>query len=63
MRIRREVNTAIFGEAVGKRIDLEDDAQLVKAMDAMPQAQALYANARKVVAERQSAQHGSGGTM
>jgi hypothetical protein len=63
MRIRREVNTAIFGEAVGKRIDLEDDAQLVKAMDAMPQAQALYANARKVVAQRQSAQHGSGGTM
>jgi carboxyl-terminal processing protease len=63
MRIRREVNTAIFGEAVGKRIDLEDDSQLVKAMDAMPQAQALYANARKVVAQRQSAQHGSGGTM
>jgi carboxyl-terminal processing protease len=63
MRIRREVNTAIFGEAVGKRIDLEDDAQLVKAMDSMPQAQALYANARKVVAQRQSAQHGSGGTM
>ena len=63
MRIRREVNTAIFGEAVGDRIELEDDAQLVKSMDAMPQAQALYANARKVIAQRQSAQHGSGGTL
>jgi carboxyl-terminal processing protease len=62
-RIRREVNTAMFGEAVGKRIDLEDDAQLTRAMDAMPQAQALYANARKVIAQRQGARGGAGGSM
>lgn len=62
-RIRREVNTAIFGEAIGDRIELEDDTQLAKAMDAMPQAQALYANARKVIAQRQSGQRGSGGPM
>ena len=34
----------------------EPDAQLDKAVDLIPQARALYQNARKVVAERQAGQ-------
>jgi carboxyl-terminal processing protease len=60
--IKREVTTAMFGESAGKRIELEEDPQLDKAMDAMPQASALYANARKYLAQRQTPQRGAGGS-
>jgi carboxyl-terminal processing protease len=53
-QIKREVFTAIFGLTDGYRIQLENDAQLNKAVEAIPQAKALYANARKVVAEREA---------
>lgn len=59
--IKREVATATQGESAGKRILLERDPQLDKAMDAMPQSSALYANARKYLAQRQNAQRGAGG--
>ena len=53
-QIKREVFTTIFGLTDGYRIQLENDAQLNKAVEAIPQAKALYANARKVVAEREA---------
>ena len=52
--IKREVFTTVFGLNDGYRIALENDPQLDKAVASMPQAKALYANARKIVAERAS---------
>jgi carboxyl-terminal processing protease len=53
-QIKREVFTTIFGLTDGYRVALENDPQLDKAMESIPQAKALYANARKIVAERQA---------
>lgn len=56
--IKREVFTSVFGLNDGYRVALESDPQLEKAVESIPQAKALYASARKIVAERQAA--GSG---
>jgi carboxyl-terminal processing protease len=53
--IKREVFTSIFGLNDGYKVALENDPQLNKAIDSLPQAKALYANARKIVAQRQAA--------
>jgi carboxyl-terminal processing protease len=52
--IKREVFTTIFGLNEGYKVELENDPQLEKAVGSIPQAKALYANARKIVAERES---------
>jgi len=52
--IKREVFTTLFGLNEGYKVELDNDPQLVKAEESIPQAKALYANARKIVAERQS---------
>lgn len=52
--IKREVFTTLFGLNDGYKVELDNDPQLVKAEESIPQAKALYANARKIVAERQS---------
>jgi carboxyl-terminal processing protease len=52
--IKREVFTTVFGVNDGYRIALENDPQLEKAIASIPQAKALYANARKIVAERET---------
>ena len=57
-QIKREVFTTVFGLNEGYKVALENDPQLDKAVDSMPQAKALYANVRKIVAERQSVQPG-----
>jgi carboxyl-terminal processing protease len=51
-QIKREVFTTLFGLNEGYKVALEDDPQLNKAIDSIPQSKALYANARKIVAER-----------
>jgi carboxyl-terminal processing protease len=51
--IKREVFTTIFGLNEGYKAALENDAQLDKGIEMIPQAKALYANVRKVVAQRQ----------
>ena len=51
--IKREVFTTVFGLNDGYKVALQDDPQLEKAIDLIPQAKALYQNARKIVAERQ----------
>jgi carboxyl-terminal processing protease len=53
-RIRREVTTSVFGLNEGYKVELENDPQLDKALAAIPQAKALYLNARKIVAQRQA---------
>jgi carboxyl-terminal processing protease len=55
LKIKREVFTSVFGLNDGFRVALEHDPQLEKAEDEIPQARALYTNARKILAERESA--------
>ncbi len=52
--IKREVFTTVFGLDAGYKVQLENDPQLEKAIDSLPQAKALYATARKVVAQREN---------
>src|SRR5579862_9367689 len=52
--VKREVFTTIFGLTDGYKVALENDPQLDRAVEAIPQAKALYANARKIVAEREA---------
>jgi carboxyl-terminal processing protease len=55
-QIKREVFTSYFGLNDGYKVELQDDVQLEKAIDLIPQAKALYQNARKVLAEREAGQ-------
>jgi carboxyl-terminal processing protease len=55
-QIKREVFTAYFGLNDGYKVELQDDVQLEKAIDLIPQAKALYQNARKILAEREAGQ-------
>jgi hypothetical protein len=41
-----------YGTAEGFKVLLEADPQVQKAVEAIPQARALYENARKVIAQR-----------
>src|SRR6202040_1004883 len=50
--IRKEVFISMFGLTEGFKVDLEDDVQLQKAVESLPQARALYDNARKIIAQR-----------
>jgi carboxyl-terminal processing protease len=51
-KIKQEVFMSAFGTQEGFKVLLEADPQAQKAVDALPQARALYENARKVVAQR-----------
>jgi carboxyl-terminal processing protease len=51
-KIKQEVMVSTFGQQEGYKVQLEADPQLAAAIDAVPQARALYANARKIMAER-----------
>lgn len=53
--IKREIFTSVFGLDAGYMVALENDPQLDKAISALPAAKVLYANARKVDAERAAA--------
>jgi carboxyl-terminal processing protease len=55
-KIRREVLLSIFGANEGYKIALEDDIQVQKAIEVLPQAQELYSKARRIVAQRQAGQ-------
>ncbi|MGH9616834.1 MAG: S41 family peptidase [Acidobacteriaceae bacterium] len=52
--IQREVFTGVFGLDAGYKVALENDPQLNKAIESLPEAEALYANARKMLAQRTS---------
>jgi carboxyl-terminal processing protease len=51
-KIKQEVFMSTFGQQEGFKVLLTADPQVQAAMDAIPQARALYQNARKIVAQR-----------
>src|SRR6267378_2914276 len=51
-KIKQEVFMSSFGQQEGFKVLLEADPQVQKAMEAIPQARALYQNAKKIVAQR-----------
>jgi len=51
-KIKQEVFLSTFGMQEGFKVLLEADPQVQKAVEAVPQARALYQNARKIVAQR-----------
>jgi len=51
-KIKQEVFMSAYGMQEGYKVQLESDPQVVKAVEAVPQARALYQNARKIVAQR-----------
>ena len=55
-KIKREVFTSVFGLNEGFKVELQEDPQVQKAIQDIPQAKALYENAKRVMAERQAAQ-------
>jgi carboxyl-terminal processing protease len=54
-KIKQEVFMSNYGTAEGFKVLLEADPQVQKAVEAIPQARALYENARKVIAQRNGA--------
>ncbi|MGA2095043.1 MAG: S41 family peptidase [Candidatus Acidiferrum sp.] len=51
-KIKQEVFVSAFSQQEGFKVQLGTDPQLQKAIEAVPQARALYENARKITAER-----------
>jgi carboxyl-terminal processing protease len=51
-KIKQEVFMSNYGTQEGFKVLLDADPQVQKAVEAIPQARALYENARKVVAQR-----------
>jgi carboxyl-terminal processing protease len=51
-KIKQEVFMSNYGTQEGFKVLLDADPQVQKAIEAIPQARALYENARKVVAQR-----------
>ena len=52
LQIKKEVFLSAFGLQEGYQIELQDDPQVLKAIDAIPQAKALYQNVRHLTAQR-----------
>src|SRR3981189_3322558 len=53
--IKSELFVDSFGQEEGLKVRAETDPEVVKALDLLPQARALADNAKKVIAERNSA--------
>jgi carboxyl-terminal processing protease len=51
-KIKQEVFMSAYGTQEGFKVLLEADPQVQKAVESIPQARALYENARKVVAQK-----------
>jgi hypothetical protein len=51
-KIKQEIFMSTFGQQEGFKVLLEEDPQVQKAIEAVPQARALYQNARRIVAQR-----------
>ncbi len=50
--IKQEIFLSVFGAAESYKVGLENDIQLQRAIDELPQARALYDNTRKLLAQR-----------
>ena len=55
-KIKREVFLSEFGQAESYKVEIEGDIQVQKAIEMIPEARALYENAKKVLAQRLAAQ-------
>ena len=53
--IKSEIFVDAFGQTEGLKVRAETDPDVVKALELLPQARALAENARKIIAERNSA--------
>jgi carboxyl-terminal processing protease len=53
--LKSELFVDAFGQEEGLKVRAETDPDVIKALELMPQARALADNAKKVVAERNSA--------
>jgi carboxyl-terminal processing protease len=51
-KVKQEVFMSAFSIQEGLKVLLEGDPQVQKAVEAVPQARALYQNARRIVAQR-----------
>jgi carboxyl-terminal processing protease len=51
-KIKQEVFMSVFNMQEGFKVLLEGDPQVQKAVEAVPQARALYQNAHKIMAQR-----------
>jgi len=51
-KIKQEVFMSSFGQQEGLKVLLEADPQVQKAVEAVPQAGALYQKVRRIVAQR-----------
>jgi hypothetical protein len=51
-KIKQEIFLSVFGQPEGFKVQLAADSQVLAGIGAVPQARALYENARKTVAER-----------
>jgi len=54
-QIKKEVFLSAFGIPEGRQVELETDLQVLKAIESMPQAEALYRNVRRITAQRAGA--------
>jgi carboxyl-terminal processing protease len=50
--IKKEAFISTFGLPAGYQVELEDDPQVIKAIETLPQARALYENVRRITAQR-----------
>ncbi|MGC1934842.1 MAG: hypothetical protein WA681_07470, partial [Candidatus Acidiferrales bacterium] len=58
VHVKRELFTYALGLPAGFKVSVDNDPQVEKAIELLPQAKALYDNAKKVVAERQASELG-----
>jgi carboxyl-terminal processing protease len=56
LQIKKEVFLSAFGLQEGYQIELQDDPQVLKAIESIPQAKALYQNVRHLTAQRTGGQ-------
>jgi carboxyl-terminal processing protease len=56
-KLKQEVFMSAYGTQEGDKVLLAADPQVQKAVESIPQARALYENARKVVAQRNGSGH------
>ena len=54
-KIKQEVFMSVFNMQEWFKVLLEGDPQVQKAVEAIPEARALYHNARRIVAQRMAA--------
>jgi carboxyl-terminal processing protease len=59
LQIKREVFTSVFGLEEGFKVEAENDPEVTKALELLPQARALYEKARTIVAQRMGGQAGT----